>query len=66
VESFVAELRRQTPLTQLVVSTSKTEPERIEQLEHLGVLSLLRKPYGARVLWGKVWLALQRRKQTTG
>lgn len=64
VESFVNELRRQVPRAELVISTSKSEPERLEQLEHLGVLGLLRKPYGARGLWGKVWVALQRRKQT--
>jgi two-component system cell cycle sensor histidine kinase/response regulator CckA len=64
VESFVTDLRKQVPNAELVVSTSKSEPERLEQLEHLGVPGLLRKPYGARVLWGKVWVALQRRKQS--
>jgi two-component system, cell cycle sensor histidine kinase and response regulator CckA len=63
LESLVADLRQWVPNAELVVSTSKTEPERMEQLEQLGVLGLLRKPYGARALWGKVWLALERRKQ---
>jgi two-component system cell cycle sensor histidine kinase/response regulator CckA len=63
LESLVTELRQRVPGAELVVSTSKTEPERMEQLEQLGVLGQLRKPYGARALWGKVWLALERRKQ---
>lgn len=63
MESLLSDLRQQIPQAELVVSTSKTDPERMAQLEQLGVLGLLRKPYGARALWGKVWLALERRKQ---
>ena len=66
IEALLPDLRRQIPHAEVLVSTSKTDPERMEQLERLGVLALLRKPYGARALWGKVWLGLQRRRTTAG
>ncbi len=62
VEALLVDLRKQLPQAELVISTSKTDPERMARLEQLGVLGLLRKPYGARALWGKVWMALERRK----
>ncbi|MCX4245630.1 ATP-binding protein [Paraliomyxa miuraensis] len=66
LETLLPELRRSLPHAELLVSTSKTDPERMEQLERQGVLAILRKPYGARSLWGKVWLALQRRRARKG
>jgi len=60
IESLMPALREKAPESRIVVSTSKSDPTRIQQLEALGVVGILRKPYGARALWGKVWTALQR------
>ncbi|MCA9709832.1 MAG: FHA domain-containing protein [Myxococcales bacterium] len=60
IESLMPVLRSKAPQAGFIVATSRSDPERFHQLETLGVLGVLRKPYGARTLWGKVWTALQR------
>ena len=60
IEKVVPLLRRLVPDAQILVSSSRVEPEHATALERMGVLSVLRKPWGARKLWSKVWLALNR------
>ncbi|MCA9654304.1 MAG: FHA domain-containing protein [Myxococcales bacterium] len=60
VESLISGVRELAPHAQVLVSSSNTEPERVQALERHGVLAVLRKPWGARRLWGKVWVALNR------
>ncbi len=62
IESIMPSLRKAAPNAQLIVSTSKSDPDRIQEIEATSPIGILRKPYGARTLWGKVWTALQRPK----
>jgi len=62
IESIMPSLIKAAPNAKLLVSTSKSDPDRIQELEATGAIGILRKPYGARTLWGKVWTALQRPK----
>ncbi len=64
VDRLLPILRDKAPHAQLLIASSKTDPERATELSKLGVSGFLRKPYGAKMLWGKVWVALQERRRT--
>lgn len=50
-------LRQRLPSAQFVVSTSASDTSHTDTLQRLGVDDVLRKPWGARRLWERIWRA---------
>ena len=60
LDAALPTFRQYAPQMRVVVSTSRTDPDRTATFERLGVHGVLHKPWGAQTLWGRVWSALQR------
>lgn len=58
LETLVPSLREHAPRARILIASSNLEPSRVQALQRMGVTAVLRKPWGARTLWGKVWVAL--------